>query len=274
MRYRMIALDMDDTLLGSDLKISPDTVDRIRQAKEKGVQIVIATGRMFRAIIPYLQELNLEVDPVIVYNGAMVKRLSDSKPMVHHPIPVDLAREVANCIERAGSQVNVYLDDQLFVRAKTPEVLRYMKKTRVDSTEVGPIGEFFNEGFAGQGPTKMLVIHYDLTEIDQLRKDIQDKFGDILTITGSKPYFIEITKRGISKGYALAELAKISGYTAEQVIAIGDGLNDLSMVKWAGLGVAVANAHPDLQKAANYVTSSCDEEGVTQVIDKFILHRG
>ncbi|AZR72237.1 hypothetical protein BBF96_01780 [Anoxybacter fermentans] len=267
MDFRMLAVDMDDTLLGKDLKITKETIKKIQLAKKAGVKVIIATGRMFISIIPFLRQLEL-TDPVIVYNGAMVCRLGDKKPLLHHPIPLEYARKIARRVESAGYQLNAYINDQLYVREQTPEVLRYMQRTGVNSTKVGPIGDFLEED-----PTKLLVIHDNLSEIEQLKAELRSEFGDVLTITQSKPYFIEVMAKGISKGKTLAELAKGLGIAPHEVIAIGDGLNDLEMVKWAGLGVAVANAHPELKEAADYVTGSCDEEGVAQVIDKFILRR-
>ncbi|MCK4258602.1 MAG: HAD family phosphatase [Halanaerobiales bacterium] len=268
MSYRLIAIDMDDTLLGDDLKIGSRTKERIQLAREAGVKVVIATGRMFQAIVPYIQELDLK-EPAIVYNGALVQRFGDRDSLVHYPIPLKFAKRIASRVENAGSQLNAYIDDKLYVRARTPEVLYYMERTKVDSIEVGPIANFLQAP-----PTKLLVIHRNLQEINQLKEELQEEFGEDLSITGSKSYFIEITASGISKGAALAELTKKMGISSREVIAIGDGLNDLTMVKWAGLGVAVQNAHPDLRKAADYVTSSCDEEGVAQVIDQFILQMG
>lgn len=265
MSYRMLAVDMDDTLLGKDLQVGARTVERIRLAREAGVKVVIASGRMFRAIVPYLRQLEL-TDPAIVYNGAAVYRLGESEPLVNHTIPVEIARDIAHRVEELGSQINAYINDGLFVRQITPQVGRYMKRTRVECTVVGPVGDFLKVG-----PTKLLVMHDNLREIALIRSNLQAEFGDLVAITGSKPYFIEIMQKGISKGRALAELAASFGFEAAEVIAVGDGMNDMEMVQWAGLGVAVANAHPNLQAAANYITASCDEEGVAQVIDEFIL---
>lgn len=268
MQYRMLALDMDDTLLGHDLQISERTVEAIRQAKTAGVHVVISSGRMFRAILPYFRQLEL-TDPAIVYNGAMVCRPDQANPLVHYTIPLELARQVAKRIEEFGSQVNVYIDDWLYVREQTPEVLRYMEKTRVDSTSVGPIATWLQVE-----PTKLLVIHDHREEIEALRGLLKAEFGNQLSITQSKPYFIEIMAQGISKGRTLAKLAQQLGVHQREVIAVGDGLNDLEMVQWAGLGVAVANAIPKLHEVADYVTTSCDEEGVVKVIERFILQRG
>lgn len=265
MKYRMLAIDMDDTLLGQDLKISAGTVERIQKAKEKGVRVVIATGRMFQAIIPYLRQLEL-TDPAIVYNGAMVQRLEDEQPEVHHPVPVKLGRELANRVEDMDSQLNAYIHDQLFVRKRTPQVFRYMEATGVDSTEVGLLGEYLQ-----QNPTKLLVIHDNLDEIEEMQQTLTQEFGEQLSIFRSKPNYIEVTAKGISKGKALAELAQKMGIDQSQVIAIGDSQNDLEMIKWAGLGVAVANARPEVKEVADFVTGSCEEDGVAQVIDRFIL---
>lgn len=268
MKYRMLALDMDDTLLGHNMQISKRTVEKIQQAKAAGVRVVIASGRMFRAILPYFRQLEL-TDPAIVYNGAMVRQPDAAEPILHNPIPLELARQVAQRVEECGSQLNAYIGDWLYVRKQTPEVLRYMEKTKVDSTEVGPIGDFLEEE-----PTKLLVIHYNCDEIEALRTQLKTEFKDQLSITQSKPYFIEIMAQGVSKGHTLAKLSQQMGYSQEEVIAIGDGLNDVEMIQWAGLGVAMANGVPELRNVADYVTTSCDEDGVAGVIDRFILQRG
>lgn len=274
MDYKLLAIDMDDTLLGDDLKISERTQERIRLARDMGVRVIISTGRMFRSIVPFIKELELD-GPSLVYNGAMVNKLNDEKPLLHYPIPSQYAVQISNIVEEAGFQLNAYVDDKLYVRKRTPEVLDYMDRTGVDSTEVGPIGDFLAGNSAVnakvRNPTKLLVIHTDIPEINEMKEKLKDEFGDELSITGSKPYFIEITAKDISKGNTLAELAEMFDIDREEVIAIGDGMNDYEMIQWAGLGVAVENAHPDLKEEADYVTASCNDDGVAQVIDKFIL---
>lgn len=263
-KYRMLAIDLDDTLLNCRLEISPLTKEYIGRAREAGVHVTLATGRMYRSAQPYARELGLDL-PLITYQGALVKEALSEEVLLHRPVPLELAREAIRLVNRLGYHINVYVNDQLYVEKITPEAEKYRQ---ISGVPVYPVGDLLK--FLDQDPTKVLVVG-DEAKMDQLWKDMGKHFGDSLHVTKSKPHFLELSHPLATKGHALDILAKGWGLNREQIIAIGDSYNDLEMVEYAGLGVIMGNANDEVKGRADYVTCSNEEDGVAEVIKKFIF---
>jgi len=265
MSFKLLALDLDDTLLNEEFTISEKNREAIHKAIQKGVTVTLATGRMFRSTLPYAELLELDV-PLITYHGALVKTARSQEEIFHCPVPLDIANEIIDFTEKRGNHLNIYVNDQLFVREDNEMIRLYVSIADVDFQAVGSLREFLKDG-----PTKITMI---TTQEDTLR-DYWDlfskKYHSTLHVVPSKPYFLEITNARATKGQALKALASTLGIKKEEVIAIGDSYNDLDMIEYAGLGVAVENAREDLKKAADYITASNVEDGVAQVIHKYIL---
>lgn len=267
-RYKLLALDLDDTLLDDSLSVSADDAQALAAAQDAGVMVVLATGRMFRSALPYARQLQTG-GPIIAYQGALVKDWRREEIIVHNPVPLALALELISTIERDyGYHINVYLDDVLYVARLTPESERYTAISRVEACPVGDLLSFLQR--RGQDPTKVLVIA-DPDQLDELQQRMRPVYGSCLHITKSKPYFLEFSHPLAHKGAALAGLAARYGYGREEVIAMGDSYNDVEMLRWAGLGVAVANARPEALAVAAYVTSAPVGQAVAEVVEKFIL---
>ena len=262
--YRMLAIDLDDTLLNDKLQISQRNKEYIRRAKEAGVHVTLATGRMYCSALPYAQELNINL-PLITYQGALVKEAGSGEVLLHRPVPLELAREAMAWVKKLGYHINLYMDDKLYVEKMTPEAETYMRISGITAHPVGDLVAFMQEA-----PTKVLFVG-EVRELDQLELAMRQHFASSLHICKSKPHFLEISHPEATKGHALDTLARRSGLTAEQVIAIGDAPNDLEMIEYAGLGAVMGNASPEVKEKANYVASSNEEDGVAQVIAKFIF---
>lgn len=260
---KLVAIDLDDTLLKNDLTISPRAKEAIRQAAEKNVFVTLATGRMYCSALPYAQELGLDL-PLITYQGALVK-YADGREVYHRPIPLALAKEVVDFILPYGYHLNVYIDDQLYMGKDSPEGQRYLSLAKVPLHLVDNLSEALTKE-----PSKLLIIAQP-EELDNLSRDIREAFGTGLNIVKSRSTFLEISHPQATKGTALMHLAKSLGLTAPQVMAIGDSLNDLDMLEYAGLGVAMSNAMPELKKAARFVTKTNNDDGVAEAIENFIL---
>lgn len=262
---KLIALDLDDTLLKDDLQISPRAKQAIINAVGQGVHVTLATGRMFQSALPFAEELGLDL-PLITYQGALVK-YPDGRVIYHQPLPLDLAHELIDFLEPYGYHLNVYIDDELYIAENSPEGGRYAKVVRVP---LHVCADLKNE--IKKDPTKLLVIS-DEVKLDKLAEDLRAKYGDTLNITKSKSYFLEIAHAQTGKGRALAELAKSLNIAQESVMAIGDSYNDLDMLEYAGLGVAMENACPSAKKLAQYITKSNNDDGVAEAIEIFVLSR-
>lgn len=269
MRYRLIASDLDDTLLDESSKISARNKEAIRRAVDSGVKFVIATGRMFKTSVNYLDDLGLTSDcPIINYHGALIKKSRSKEVILHKPIDNGIAISVAEEAERQGCHVSVFIEDELYIREESEYSRFYQSMAHIGLEEVGPLGSFLRNN--GASPTKMSIIRWDGT-LDDIEAGLRGKYGKKLSILQSRPYFLEITDQKATKGQTLGWLAEMEGIKPEEIIAFGDGHNDLDMVGYAGLGVAVSNARPEVKAAANLVTGSNIEDGVAEVIERYVL---
>ncbi|HWR38784.1 MAG TPA: Cof-type HAD-IIB family hydrolase [Patescibacteria group bacterium] len=263
---RLIAMDMDDTLLNSQLEISPRTREALMQARAQGVAVTIATGRMFRSALPYAHSLGLEV-PLITYNGALIKSPLTGEVDFHGPVPLEKAKEVLRLCRQNGWYVQSYVNDQLYVREMDKYARYYSQLSGVEATVVG---DSLYE--LDQAPTKMLAMA-EAEEIARMQELFRQHFNGTLNIARSKPTYLEITDPAVNKGVALARLAERLGIDRQQVMAFGDSGNDLEMLRYAGWGVAMGNARDSAKAAARLVTASNDEDGIAAVVEQYVLRQ-
>lgn len=284
-RYKLIAIDLDDTLLDSQLKISPRVKALIQELRARGVVVTLATGRMFRSSRPIARELGLDL-PLITYQGALVKNCLSDEILVHRTLEKEYAREIIGLAREKELHVNLYLDDELYVEGLSPEGEAYARLAGVPVCLVPDLAGLLtgrkresraDENGAGKskvvgkgpaGPTKLLLIG-DEQYLDKLQAVLKPHYGEKVHITKSKPHFLEFTHPLANKGAALAELAKYYGVSREETMAIGDSFNDLEMLEYAGLGVAMGNARREIQARADYVTAANDEDGVAEALQRF-----
>jgi Cof subfamily protein (haloacid dehalogenase superfamily) len=259
---RLVAIDVDDTLITDELTIPQATSQAIAKALAKGVEVTLATGRMYRSALPYAVELNL-TGPLIAYNGAMIKTVAGEE-LYHCPIPAETVRDLASFCQDQQLTLQVYIDDVLYVEEINEYVDYYMSIASVPAIPVGPLNDFI-----AKGSTKALVVGQP-SLLDKVQPQLAEAFGGLIEVVRSKPAYIEMTRRGISKAHALEQLAQRYGLSRDQIMAIGDSFNDLEMIRYAGIGVAVANAAPQVKEAADYVTLSNEEAGVAEALIRFL----
>jgi len=260
---KLIAIDLDDTLLRNDLTISERARSAIKSAVEKGVHVTLATGRMFRSALPFALDLQLNL-PLITYQGALVK-YADGREVYHRPIPLQIARELVRFLKPYAYHVNVYIDDELYMENNSPEGQRYLKIARVPINMVEDISEALSKE-----PSKIVVIG-DCVDLDKLALDARRLFGSTIQITKSKPIFLEFAHVNATKGLALAHLANSLNISADSIMAIVDSPNDLDMIEYACWGVAMEKALAEVKSKARYVTRSNDDDGVAEAIEKWVL---
>lgn len=269
MHYRLIATDLDDTLLNEDSQVSERNCKAIKRAVEVGVRFVIATGRMFKTSVTYLEEIGLNGDcPLINYHGALVKTALSKRIMFHRPLDNDLAVAVVQEAEKQQCHVSLFVDDDLYINKENEYSRFYQTLAKIDPLPVGRLSSFLKNNSVC--PTKISIIRWD-GDIDSIEHKLRKSFGKKLSILQSRPYFLEITEQKATKGQTLRWLAEQEGIRPEEIIAFGDGHNDLDMLDYAGLGVAVANARSELLAIADLVTSSNSADGVAEVIEKYVL---
>jgi Cof subfamily protein (haloacid dehalogenase superfamily) len=269
MAIRLVALDLDDTLLDPALKISAECSRAIRQVHQRGIIVTISTGRMYRSAVPYALELELAV-PLITYEGALVKHSRSGEILYSKPLPSLLARPVMSYFKQEGVHFHTYYDDLLVMEALSAEGRAYAQLAGVEPHLSADLISDLDRHQA----MKIMAISHQEGKLEQMELDLQARFGPQLHITRSKPYFLEVMHPQADKAQALQLVARHLGIERREVMAVGDSYNDLEMIAWAGIGVAMGNADPVIKAQADFVTTSNQEEGVTRALQRFILRAG
>lgn len=262
--YKLVAIDLDDTLLNDELDITEGTRASLNTAIDRGVVITIATGRMYASAKKIADKLGLEV-PLITYQGALVKHAKDGTVLYERNVPPDVVRYVFEYASKHGLHLQAYVQDTLVAKEENERLLGYCRLNNI-SYEIEP--DF--DRLAEKTAPKLLMID-EPEKLDRVLEDLKAAVGDRAHITKSKPHFLEIMHPEGTKGHALSRLAEHYGIRMEETIGIGDSWNDRELVEQAGLGVAMANAVDALKEVADYITTTNNEEGVRHVIDKFVL---
>jgi Cof subfamily protein (haloacid dehalogenase superfamily) len=265
LKYKLIAADLDGTLIGEDAIILPKVKDAVRQAMEKGVRFTIATGRAFGSVLPFAEELRVNA-PLICYQGGLIKDHLSGQMIYEQSVPLPLARELIRFIRQRELHFNVYLDSRAYVERMTPEARYY---TRIARATVYPVGDML--AFLNRAPIKFIIVLSDDEATEPLIEELGAIFAGRMRFVRSYPRFVEGIPLDVSKGHALALLADHLGLPLEETIGIGDNDNDLELVEQAGLGVAMGNASPALKAAADYIAPPVENEGVVEIIERFIL---
>lgn len=264
MKFKLIAIDLDDSLLYHDLTVSKRNRKAIQEAARRGIVVTIATGRMYRATRPFVDMLDINV-PVITYQGAMIVDGGTNEILHHSPVPLEWAGKIVDFAHQEKVHLQAFSKDEYYFEEDNRFSELYGSVIGFKGHPVGPLKDFLQEP-----PTKMIIID-EPQRIKDLRGQAHQIFGNQLEISISKPNYLEFTHPDANKGKAVQYLANILGITADEIIAIGDSFNDISMLSLAGLGVAMGNSPQDVKDAADYVTASNNEDGVAIAIEKFAL---
>lgn len=268
MDIRLIALDVDDTILTRELFLPQATRTAIAQAQEAGVVVTLATGRMFASVKPHAESLKIQA-PLITYNGALVKTLA-GQVVAQQLIPKAGVIELAEMAQEEGLTLNVYVDDELHVERFNEAVAFYLTIAKVEPHVEGDLVAYAkrlpDDGGALKG---LLVVEPD--QAKHLLPKMQERYRGRFEVVMSHERFIEFMAPDISKGRALAALCSAYGISREHVMAAGDNFNDITMLQYAGLGVAVSNAPEPVRQAADVVVGTAAEAGIADAIQRFVL---
>jgi len=265
--YRLVVMDLDGTARSRRLGVTSGVRDAIAAARARGVRVCVATGRMWRSAVPWTRALGVD-PPVILYNGGQVFDFETGRTLYERRLPGATARAVLELVRRDPEvQPHVYVEDRVLVERPHP-------LTDVYTTDDGLTAEVVPsfEPFLAADPYKILVIgSQERVEVLQ-----QALLGAGLPVHAvqSEPVYLEILPPGVSKGEALRAMWDALGLAPAETIAIGDNWNDAEMIEAAGLGVAMRQAPEGLRAKADYVCGTAEEEGVRQVIERFVLGTG
>lgn len=225
--------------------------------------MIIATGRMFRSIRPYLDEAGI-AEPVVCYQGAAVVDPPSGTFLLHEPIPLETARDAVVALTGLGHSPNCYVDDRLYVERHTEYSRMYAEFQHLPVEEVGDLAAWLE-----RPPTKLVAVA-DPVDVPALRESLLASFADRLFLTTSLPYLLELGNPAVSKGTGIAFVAERLGISLDHVVSFGDGENDIELIDEAAFGIAVEDANPLLLDRADWVCPSADDEGVAIVIDAYL----
>lgn len=262
---KLVALDLDGTIVNEDLRISDRTLKLLRHLlTHTDIRVVIATGRMFFSALPFARDIGI-TDPLVTYQGAMVRDVTDGHALrFHQPIPLAIAKEVMELLEEDRYHTNLYIGDDLFTR-EHPDYSSFYART-------SGITPQYTEDLLGaltEAPTKIMVIDND--RIDTLLTTLSARFPGRLSVCKSRSNFCEVIDVTASKWNALKSLANEWDIAPEEIMAIGDQGNDISMITHAGIGVAMGQAPDEIKQLANYVTGTIHQDGAADAIERFAL---
>lgn len=275
MAYKLICIDVDGTLLNSKHKITKRTKEIILQAHQLGVHIVISTGRMYTDAEYYSNLIGVK-SPVIASNGAFIKEKDNDKVIFKDVLGISLSLELLDIFRKHQIKPYFCTPDKFYygnIMFKLFYLVTRILGTRSNTIDIEYIFSWDQWHKVLQkekdNVVKSEIIYRDAALIYELRNEL--KTLEHLEIVDSSKYNIEITRKGVSKGKAVAMLATFYDLKREEIICIGDSENDLSMIEYAGLGIAMGNAIDSVKQKADYITESNDNEGVANAINKFIL---
>lgn len=261
---KLIALDIDDTLVCRDGSISETNMRALKRASERGIRLALASGRAYNGMLRYL-DIIPEITDVIACAGSQV--FKDGKLTFSNPLPDSDVRRLYDYATAEGCETQLYIGPdfcytQMTNHTKFYSSLYQHKGIHIDINSMSEINS-----------VKVLIKcnrdEQGIAKANILKKEISDAFPH-LTVLTSLPWYIEVLNRGSGKGYALSHLASELGLEQSEVAAIGDSMIDLSMIEWAGLGVAMQNSVSEVLSSANFVTLSAEDNGVAHFIDKLL----
>lgn len=264
MKYRLVALDVDGTLIDNNNKITQKTKDAIQKASQKGIVITISTGRPIQATLPLLDELEIDM-PFIAYNGAMVVLGKSGEILYDMSLEPGDAQEIYQLGLEYDTTIMVWSKNRLYVSRSDERARLYGKQARTAPELLTSPGTVFQRGV-----TKILW-YDDVPTINRYVEEMSSRLKCDVNYHTSKPFYLEFVNKNVSKSLALQKIGEHYGISREEMIAIGDGFNDLSMIEYADLGVAMGNADVEIKNRADYVTLGNDEDGAAVVIEKFVL---
>lgn len=263
-RIRLAAFDLDGTLMGADQKIRPRVRKAVARAQAQGVIVTLATGRMFTATERFARELNITA-PLICYQGGWIQAL-DGDVLHHIEFATPLARAAIDVGMAEGWHTLLYADGYLFLKEWLYPKTFYDALLGSGVT----IGESWDTILAAHTADKVLFVA-EPEQIPAMATVLQRRFAGLAEIVRSHAMFIEVVPLGVDKGSALAWLAQHFGVAREEVLAAGDQENDITMIEWAGVGVAMGNATPPVQRVADWIAPPVTEDGAVAIFERFIL---
>jgi Cof subfamily protein (haloacid dehalogenase superfamily) len=269
MTYKMIVLDLDDTLLRDDRSISDRTKEALMEAQKMGVKVVLASGRPEYGMKHIAEELSLAEygSYILSFNGGKIINCQTDEEIFSSTLTPQAVHKLYEISRREGVYIHTYVGDEIITEDENPY-------TTIEGNLTGlpiKVAEKFVDAVT-EPVVKALMVD-EPEKLKAVETKLQAELDAEFSVMRSKPYFLEFTEKGVTKGTSLNQLIQVCGIKREEVIAIGDSYNDLSMIEFAGLGVAMGNAPDDIKEIADFVTDTNMNDGVAKVVEEFVLNK-
>ncbi len=260
---KLVAIDIDGTLISDDLEIGAKTKTKIRELIDRGILVTLVTGRTYTSSKQFSDILGIEV-PLVVYNGGIIANSQTKDILYEKKIPLEESKNIIKFAEDKGIYVKAYVDDVLYVEKIDERTRNFIEHHKVKWVELGlPLSEELPSG------TNMIVTISEDINMKELYNVVEPK-NSVKTM--STPNSIEYIPKNVSKGEGIKYLARKYNINRDEILAIGNSLNDLAMIEYAGIGVAMKNSDPMLLNRWNNISEySNNEDGVYYVLDKYIV---
>lgn len=264
--YRAIALDLDGTLTNHEKVVTPKTREALLKAAAKGAVIILASGRPTYGIEPVAEclELNKQGGYILSYNGGNIVNAKTGEKLFSQFLPDEVIPELYAYAKEHGHALLGYAGNEIITEMPDDQYVK--EESRINKMNIRKVDNLFES--LEPHPTKLLMTG-DPTLMLKAEEELVEKLGDRMDIFRSAPFFLELVPKGIDKAKSLTRLLTKINLTPADLIAFGDGYNDLSMLKLAGMGVAMENAAPEVRAEADYVTLSNEEDGVAAALTHF-----
>lgn len=265
---KILVLDLDGTLTNNEKKITEKTKKALMKLQEKGHTVVLASGRPTPGVLPVAKELELEKygGYILSYNGGKITSCATGKVIYQQTLPENIVPELFAMAEELDMGMMTYNAKGMVANQHHDEYMEL--EAFINHLELNHYEEPLEEI---EGAVNKCLGTAPVEIAPEMEKKFAARFGDRISVSRSEPFFVELVPLGIDKAASLARLCEVLGCTKEDMIACGDGFNDISMIEFAGLGVAMENAQEPVKQVADYVTLSNEEDGVAHVIEKFVL---
>jgi Cof subfamily protein (haloacid dehalogenase superfamily) len=269
---KLLVLDIDGTIAGHDNQISASVKEAITRVQSQGIQVAIATGRMYCSALRFHQDIKSNL-PLVAYQGAWIQDPNTGKLHRHLPVTREIAYQLLDYFEqpqwRSLLSVHFYINDQLYVREITTDTADYSERCGVTPLPVGDLRQVLTNNI----PTKVLALCNEVDLIRKMMGELRLQYTPAeLYMTTSVATFLEVANPFVNKGTAVRYIAEeILGIESSQVMTIGDNFNDVEMIEYAGIGVAMGSAPEPVQAISQWVAPSVEEHGVAIAIAKFLL---
>jgi len=265
--YKAVFLDMDGTLLKSDHSVSDETIQTIHHLTNNGVAVILVSARPINAVLPTFRHIGLPAtSPVITLNGSYI--VENDQPIFQAMVDLDTTTRVTEEVRPFKATIAYYLQREWFSEKKDAWTDHEQKIMDVP-VEVGPIGSLVNDWAERKiGPNKMMVMS-EPDNISQIQKHLRSIYNGRLNIYPSKATYLEVMDSRGSKANAVKFVSERLGLSPKEIIAMGDNYNDVEMIQFAGVGVAMGNAPDDIKAVADHVTDTNNNDGVRKAMEKF-----